>query len=173
MKKQPFQLKDIFGIKNRLMFKHLISTLILTMTIVLSACGQNQNLKNKVTGEWLMKIDLTKSIEEETNEKDELLEKAILSGLSGFIESILDTIEIRFRIHKDGTYSVLVKDEEEKKEEKGTWTITQDQLIRFNNLANKKLNVSSDNLWKYQNDTLYTLEEDGSINPNVILIKLN
>ena len=155
------------------MIKHLLSILILSMAIATTACGQNQNLKNKVTGEWLMKIDLTQSMEEEITEKDELLEKAILSGLSGFIGSILDAIEIKFRIHKDGTYSVLVKDEEEKEEEKGTWTITQDQLIRFNDLTNKKLNVSSDNLWKYQNDTIYTLEEDGSINPNVILIKLN
>lgn len=101
------------------------------------------------------------------------MEKAILSGLSGFIETILDAVEIKFLIHKDGTYSVVVKDEDEEEEEKGTWSITNQQLIRFDDLESKKLNVSSNNLWKYQNDTLYTLKDDGSINPNVILTKMN
>lgn len=153
--------------------KNIFPLLALLLIMTTSACAQNQQLKNKITGEWLLKIDLTKSIQEETKEKDELLEKAILSGLSGFIETILDAVEIKFLIHKDGTYSVVVKDEDEKEEEKGTWFITDQQLIRFDDLDSKKLNVSSDNLWKYQNDTLYTLKDDGSINPNVILTKMN
>lgn len=153
--------------------KNIFPLLALLLIMTTSACAQNQQLKNKITGEWLLKIDLTKSIQEETKEKDELLEKAILSGLSGFIETILDAVEIKFLIHKDGTYSVVVKDEDEKEEEKGTWFITDQQLIRFDDLDSKKLNVSSDNLWKYQNDTLYTLRDDGSINPNVILTKMN
>ena len=153
--------------------KNILPLLALFLIMTTSACAQNQQLKNKITGEWLLKIDLTKSIQEETNEEDELLEKAILSGLSGFIETILDAVEIKFLIHKDGTYSVVVKDEDEKEEEKGTWFITDQQLIRFDDLDSKKLNVSSDNLWKYQNDTLYTLKDDGSINPNVILTKMN
>lgn len=153
--------------------KNIFPLLALFLIMTTSACAQNQQLKNKITGEWLLKIDLTKSIQEETNEEDELLEKAILSGLSGFIETILDAVEIKFLIHKDGTYSVVVKDEDEEEEEKGTWFITDQQLIRFDDLDSKKLNVSSDNLWKYQNDTLYTLRDDGSINPNVILTKMN
>jgi hypothetical protein len=152
--------------------KNILSFLALFLIMTTSACAQNQQLKNKITGEWLLKIDLTKSIQENTKEEDELLEKAILSGLSGFIETILDAVEIKFLIHKDGTYSVVVKDEDEKEEEKGTWSITNQQLIRFDDLDSKKLNVSSDNLWKYQNDTLYTLKDDGSINPNVILTKM-
>lgn len=153
--------------------KNIFPLLALFLIMTTSACAQNQQLKNKITGEWLLKIDLTKSIQEETNEEDELLEKAILSGLSGFIETILDAVEIKFLIHKDGTYSVVVKDEDEEEEEKGTWFITDQQLIRFDDLDSKKLNVSSDNLWKYQNDTLYTLRDDGSINPNVVLTKMN
>jgi hypothetical protein len=153
--------------------KRLISLVSFTLLLVITACGQNQNLEKNLTGEWLLKIDLTKSIEEETKADDELLEKAILSGLSGFIETILDAVEIKFLIHKDGTYSVVVKDEDEEEEEKGNWTVTDQQLIRFDDLDSKKLNVSSDNLWKYQNDTLYTLKDDGSINPNVMLIKMN
>jgi hypothetical protein len=152
--------------------KRLISLVSFTLLLVITACAQNQQLKNKITGEWLLKIDLTKSIEEETKADDELLEKAILSGLSGFIETILDAVEIKFLIHQDGTYSVVVKDEDEDEEEKGNWTVTDQQLIRFDDLDSKKLNVSSDNLWKYQNDTLYTLKDDGSINPNVILTKM-
>lgn len=153
--------------------KNIFPFLALFLIMTTSACAQNQQLKNKITGEWLLKIDLTKSIQEETKEEDELLEKAILSGLSGFIETILDAVEIKFLIHKDGTYSVVVKDEDEEEEEKGTWSITNQQLIRFDDLESKKLNVSSNNLWKYQNDTLYTLKDDGSINPNVILTKMN
>jgi hypothetical protein len=153
--------------------KRLISLVSFTLLLVITACGQNQNLEKNLTGEWLLKIDLTKSIEEETKADDELLEKAILSGLSGFIETILDAVEIKFLIHKDGTYSVVVKDEDEEEEEKGNWTVTDQQLIRFDDLDSKKLNVSSDNLWKYQNDTLYTLKDDGTINPNVMLIKMN
>lgn len=152
--------------------KRLISLVSFTLLLVITACAQNQQLKNKITGEWLLKIDLTKSIEEETKADDELLEKAILSGLSGFIETILDAVEIKFLIHQDETYSVVVKDEDEDEEEKGNWTVTDQQLIRFDDLDSKKLNVSSDNLWKYQNDTLYTLKDDGSINPNVILTKM-
>lgn len=153
--------------------KNIFPFLALFLIMTTYACAQNQQLKNKITGEWLLKIDLTKSIQEETKEEDELLEKAILSGLSGFIETILDAVEIKFLIHKDGTYSVVVKDEDEEEEEKGTWSITNQQLIRFDDLESKKLNVSSNNLWKYQNDTLYTLKDDGSINPNVILTKMN
>lgn len=153
--------------------KNILSFLALFLILTTYACAQNQQLKNKITGEWLLKIDLHKAIEEETNEDEELLAKAIISGLSGFIETILDAVEIKFLIHKDGTYSVVVKDEDEEEEEKGNWTVTDQQLIRFDDLDSKKLNVSSDNLWKYQNDTLYTLKDDGSINPNVMLIKMN
>ena len=153
--------------------KNILSFLALFLILTTSACAQNQQLKNKITGEWLLKIDLHKAIEEETNEDEELLAKAIISGLSGFIETILDAVEIKFLIHKDGTYSVVVKDEDEEEEEKGNWTVTDQQLIRFDDLDSKKLNVSSDNLWKYQNDTLYTLKDDCSINPNVMLIKMN
>ena len=89
--------------------KNILPLLALFLIMTTTTCAQNQQLKNKVAGEWLLQIDLTKSIAEETHEDDELLEKAILSGLSGFIETILDAVEIKFLIHKDGTYSVVVK----------------------------------------------------------------
>ena len=83
-----------------------------------------QRVKEKdVLGTWKLIINIEEEMEREAEEADTMLEEVIINAVSGFVDGILDDIDIYFDFREDNEVKITVYAYDEKETEYGKWYI--------------------------------------------------
>ena len=100
-------------------------TLILFVAALSLGIGaQAQKVSEKeVLGTWKLIIDIEEELDKEAEEADNMLEEILIKTVSGFVEGIMDDIDIYFEFERNGKLKVTVNAYDDTETEKGTWYI--------------------------------------------------
>ncbi|MEP0984241.1 hypothetical protein [Ekhidna sp.] len=140
-------------------------TLTLIVAIMcLVTVGQAQKVKEKdIIGTWKLVIDIEEEMEEEAEEADTMLEEVFIKAVSGFVEGIMEDIEIYFEFQADNDVKITVLAYDEKETEKGTWYINKRGYLVIDDIDDDgdDFNISTDNdEWKLIDGILVSDEHE-------------
>jgi hypothetical protein len=76
-----------------------------------------------IIGTWKLVINIEKEMEEEAEDADTMLEEVFIKAISGFVDGIMDDIEIFFEFQADNDLKITVNAYDETETERGSWYI--------------------------------------------------
>ena len=139
---------------------------------VVSANAQTKKVKEKdLSGVWKLVIDIDKEdMTDELDEDDNVFARLIVKSVAGFVDGILDEIDIKFEFKSDNRLKVTVSALGEEETEYSDWRInSKGQLIIE---ESDSFNTDSD-YWMFEGDVLVSYNDDGSIEENIYLVNMN
>lgn len=98
-------------------------TLFVAILCIISFAEAQKVKEKDIIGTWKLVIDIEEEMEEEAEDADTMLEEIFIKAVSGFVEGIMDDIEIYFEFQADNDVKITVLAYDEKETEKGTWYI--------------------------------------------------
>ncbi len=151
--------------------KKLILWLPLMVVLMASAEAQTKKVKEKdLKGVWKLVIDLENDeVKEELDDAD-VWERIFVKSVLGFVDDVLDEIDIRFEFESGNRLKVTVNALDEQETEYGTWKINKKgELI----LEGDEIDSDHD-YWLFSGDILVAFDR-GSDEPerNVYLVKMD
>jgi len=137
-------------------------TLLLFFALGVGFLSHAQKVKEKdIIGTWKLVIDVEKEMEEEA---DTMLEEIFIKAVSGFVDGILDGIDIYFDFREDHEVKITVNAYDKKETEYGTWFINKRGYLEIEDIEdnnNDKINIDAeDDEWKLVDGVLVSDEED-------------
>lgn len=142
--------------------KTKITTSILSMFITCSIVLGQKTVKEKdILGNWKLVIevdDVLNEAKESLDQDDEFLGKIILSSVSGFVETILDEIEIYLEFKKGGELIINIGAFGEEGEEYSSWSIDKNGRVVISDT--EKIQTDN-NFWILKDGILVNAENDG------------
>lgn len=144
-------------------------TLILALVFSLGM-AQSPIKERKLMGQWELKIDIEKAIEEEAKEMN-LFEKMIAGAVSGFVDEALSSIQMVFEFQSnDRVKLTVIGGDDAPTIEDLRYTLIEGKLyIEDFDSDNAKLDF--DGYWMWQDDRLVNFDKDGAMNKNVYMIR--
>ena len=123
-----------------------------------------------------MEMDIARSVRRETQDED-ALGRAIAKGVSGFIESITDALDIRFTFRKGGDLDIAVdfdsgSSDRKKEREYGKWIINKTGKLVIDGNAGNHVSFDGSDEWVMVNGALHPLQDDGSVNREIRLVRI-
>ena len=104
-----------------------------------------QKVKEKdVLGTWKLIINIEEEMEREAEEADTMLEEVIINAVSGFVDGILDDIDIYFDFRADNEVKITVYAYDEKETEYGKWYINKRGYLEIEDVDDND-HISFDN----------------------------
>ena len=148
------------------------SLLILAFGIALFT--QAQKVKEKdVIGTWKLIIDVEQEMEEEAEEADNMLEEIFIKAVSGFVDGILDGIDIYFDFREDNEVKITVHAYNEKETEYGRWFINKRGYLEIEDIDDgDNITIDADDdEWKLIDGILVSDEHEDD--RNVYMTRVN
>ena len=144
-------------------------TLILALVFSLGM-AQSPIKERKLMGQWELKIDIEKAIEEEAKEMN-LFEKMVAGAVSGFVDEALSSIQMVFEFQSnDRVKLTVIGGDDAPTIEDLRYTLIEGKLyIEDFDSDNAKLDF--DGYWMWQDDRLVNFDKDGTLNKNVYMIR--
>jgi len=144
-------------------------TLILALVFSLGM-AQSPIKERKLMGQWELKIDIEKAIEEEAKEMN-LFEKMVAGAVSGFVDEALSSIQMVFEFQSnDRVKLTVISGDDAPTIEDLRYTLIEGKLyIEDFDSDNAKLDF--DGYWMWQDDRLVNFDKDGTLNKNVYMIR--
>ncbi|MDA0844145.1 MAG: hypothetical protein O3C07_05405 [Bacteroidetes bacterium] len=144
-------------------------TLILALVFSLGM-AQSPIKERKLMGQWELKIDIEKVIEEEAKEMN-LFEKMVAGAVSGFVDEALSSIQMVFEFQSnDRVKLTVIGGDDAPTIEDLRYTLIEGKLyIEDFDSDNAKLDF--DGYWMWQDDRLVNFDKDGAMNKNVYMIR--
>ena len=144
-------------------------TLILALVFSLGM-AQSPIKERKLMGQWELKIDIEKAIEEEAKEMN-LFEKMVAGAVSGFVDEALSSIQMVFEFQSnDRVKLTVISGDGAPTIEDLRYTLIEGKLyIEDFDSDNAKLDF--DGYWMWQDDRLVNFDKDGTLNKNVYMIR--
>lgn len=137
--------------------------------------SNGQKIKEKdVIGTWKLVIDIEKEMEEEADEADTMLEEVFIKAISGFVDGILDDIEIYFDFREDNELKITVNAYDETETEYGRWFINRRGFLEIEDIDDDDDRFSidaDDEEWKLIDGLLVSDEHED--NRNVYMTRVN
>lgn len=152
-------------------------SLILTLGVILSLstiAQQKVKEKNITENTWKLVINVDDDLEEakqEAEEEDSFLGEVIVNSVSGLVSGLLNELEIYFEFRADGEVKVTVEAFGEREVEYSEWKI--DNKGRLIISDTERFQTDDDDYWMLEDDVLVSYEEDGELNENVYLVKID
>lgn len=146
------------------------TTIILALCLITSF-GQAQNLMEKdVLGAWVLSIDIDQKIMEETEDLTSL-ERLLVRGASGFVQEVLDAIDLHFDFQPDGLVllSVKVPTDDSIQKEPLTWSINDEGYLIIHELKSEHTQINFDALWQLDGAILQAYDQDTREKEHMIL----
>ena len=148
----------------------LFSLSILLFTSLVHS--QEKVSEKKLLGLWELKMDIKSTIEEESEDKD-FFEKIMLKTVSGFVQNVMEEMEIRFEFKKQGVlYVSAAIDNEKEEKEVLSWKINRKGQLLIEDLKTQKISLKSDGIWTFYKGSLHQIDSDGKIEKNIRLKKM-
>ena len=104
-----------------------------------------------------------------------LIEKMIIRGVSGMVQSVWEEIHITFEFKKNQVLLLHVEvdlDEKDKEIEELAWKRKKNGKIIIDDIQNEKVDISDDGYWKLMDGKLYHFDKDGEMNENIYMVKI-
>lgn len=138
-----------------------------------SVSAQQRVTESKLLGEWKLMINIEDEIRKEAESEDSALTRAFMRGLSGFIQSVLDDIEINLTFRKNGIADlVVITDTKVTEQEELKWHINARGQLVIEDIKSEKVSLSNDGYWMFDGKNLISFESDGTLQKNVWMQKL-
>ena len=151
------------------MKKSLFLLLLISMPAFSSPLGDKE-----ILGKWKLEVNLEETIKEEVQEMN-LIEKMIIRGVSGMVQSVWEEIHITFEFKKNQVLLLHVEvdlDEKDKEIEELAWKRKKNGKIIIDDIQNEKVDISDDGYWKLMDGKFYHFDKDGEINENIYMVKI-
>ncbi|MBL6607684.1 MAG: hypothetical protein O3B88_00995 [Bacteroidetes bacterium] len=141
--------------------------------IAISFSAQAQKLNEKeLMGSWHMVIDIDAAIKE--SQKDlNLFEKMIVGSVSGFVDQVLEMVDITIVFMPKGKAVLTVDGPEvqEKETTQLTWQHDPSGGIIIDDYESDQAQVDFDSIWRLEGDRLQSYEPDGTLEKHVYMIR--
>ncbi|MEQ8906473.1 hypothetical protein [Ekhidna sp.] len=150
-------------------------TLLLAATFFLGFVTQAQKVKERdIIGTWKLVINIEEEIEEEAEEADTMLEEIFIKAVSGFVDGIMDDIEIYFEFRANNDLKITVNAYDETETEKGSWYINERGYLIIEDIEDDDddFNITTDDdEWKLIDGILVSDEHED--NRTVYMTRVN
>ena len=153
------------------MNKQILIITALIFGIGYSAQAQKINEK-QLMGSWHMVIDIDSAMNEAKKDLN-LFEKMLVSSVSGFVDSVLEMVDITIEFKPKGKALLKVDgpDVEDKETTELTWHFDDTGALIIDDYQSDQAQVNMDNVWRLEGDRLKSYEPDGSIEKHVYMIR--
>ncbi len=147
---------------------------LIAALMVMGVATQAQQKVNEddLVGNWKLVIDIEEELEREADEEDNPFARMMIRGVSGLVEGILDNIDIYFDFQRDGEVKILVEAFDENEVDYAKWYINRNGELIIEDLDNDKIQFDDDDVWMMDGKFLVSIEEDGTIQENVYMTKI-
>ncbi len=137
-------------------------TLILLAAVCIAFGSYSQKVKEKdIIGTWKLIIDIEKEMEEEAEDADTMLEEVFINAVSGFVDGILDDIDIYFDFREDNELKITVNAYDETETEYGRWFINRRGYLEIEDIDDEDFSVNTDDdEWKLVDGILVNDEHE-------------
>ncbi len=116
-----------------------------------------------------MNLDIHEEIKKQS-EPDNAFEQAVLNGVSGFVETLTNALNIKLTFKANNEVIITTQYDKGKVEvKKGNYTVNKKGQLNFT--SESESSTSSD-IWILDGEKIYLRNEDGSLNRNVFLSKI-
>ncbi|MDA8650660.1 MAG: hypothetical protein P8O93_06645 [Flavobacteriaceae bacterium] len=135
---------------------------LLVILMLLSGYTQAQKLKEKdVLGQWSLSIDIDEKIKEDTEDLG-TMERLLARGISGFVQEVLDVIDMTFIFEPDGVVhlTVRVPTEEKVQKETLTWAINKEGFLIIDEFKSEEQQINFDALWQLDGEVLQAYDRE-------------
>jgi hypothetical protein len=154
-----------------------MKTMIIIFTLIaftlVEVQAQNKLTEKDVTGSWRLVIDVSEEMDELRDEMDDtesLFGQVIKKSVSGFVEGLLNNIEIYMDFLPNGEVEVTSIAFDKEDRDFSTWKIVGNKLYISDS---DNFQVENDSYWIMEhNSILISVSEDGNNNKNVYLRKI-
>ena len=137
--------------------------------INLQGFSQSPLTYEKLKGTWVMNLDIHEEIKKQS-EPDNAFERAVLNGVSGFVETLTNALNIKLTFKANNEVIITTQYDKGKAEvKKGNYTVNKKGQLNFT--SESESSTSSD-IWILDGEKIYLRNEDGSLNRNVFLSKI-
>lgn len=144
-------------------------SLILSLVLTLGM-AQSPIKERKLLGQWELKIDIEKAIEEEAKEMN-LFEKMVASAVSGFVDQALSSIQMVFEFQSnDRVKLTVIGGDDAPTIEELRYSLIEGKLY-IEDFDSDNTQVDFDGYWMWQDDRLVNFDKDGTLNKNVYMIR--
>ncbi len=153
------------------MNKQNLIILALVFGIGYSAQAQKINEKD-LMGSWHMVIDIDNAMKDAKKDLN-LFEKMIVGSVSGFVDSVLEMVDITIEFKPKGKALLKVNgpDVEGKETTELTWRLDASGGIIIDDYESDQAHVDMDSVWRLEGDRLQSYEADGTLEKHVYMIR--
>jgi hypothetical protein len=157
--------------KNRFSVVTGLSCLFLFLALFSNA--QEKVTEKKLLGTWLLVIDIEEEMDIAAEEEENPFARAVIRGVSGLVDGLMENIEIYFDFMPDGEARILVDAFGEEEIEYAQWEInSRGELMIISDADNVQIN--DDDFWMMDGkNTLISFDDDsGEIEENVYMRRI-
>ena len=145
-------------------------TLALSLVFVFSF-AQDPIKERKLIGQWELKVDIEKAIEEESKDMN-LFERMVAGVVSGFVDQALSSIQMIFEFQSNDRLKLTVIGGDDAPEIEDLRYTLVDGKLYIEDFESENAQLDFDGYWMWQDDQLINFDKDGSVNKNVYMIRI-
>lgn len=146
--------------------KNLLFSLLFLTTI----SSFSMEKEKDVYGKWKLEINMKEKLKKESQELN-LLERMIVGGVSGMVESVWEKIDITFEFKRNNEVLLYVKvGDDETQVEELTWNM-ENGRIYIDDINNPNINIDNDGYWRLIDGKLLSFSDDGELEEEVFMIR--
>ena len=144
-------------------------TLALSLVFVFSF-AQDPIKERKLIGQWELKVDIEKAIEEESKDMN-LFERMVAGVVSGFVDQALSSIQMIFEFQSNDRLKLTVIGGDDAPEIEDLRYTLVDGKLYIEDFESENAQLDFDGYWMWQDGQLINFDKDGSVNKNVYMIR--
>lgn len=123
-----------------------------------------------VYGKWKLEINMKEKLKEESKELN-LLERMIVGGVSGMVESVWEKIDITFEFKRNNELLLYIKIEDEETEvEELSWNMKNGRIY-IDDIDNPNVNIDNDGFWVLREGKLLSYKDNGELEESVFMTR--
>ncbi|MFT4736275.1 MAG: hypothetical protein ACI8QD_001115 [Cyclobacteriaceae bacterium] len=134
--------------------------------------AQEKVTKDKLLGNWKLVIDIEEELDQEAEEEDNMFAKMIITGVSGLVEGIMENIDVYFEFQSDGEVRIKIDAFDEREVEYAKWYISNRGELIIEDFESDNISFDNDDVWMMDGKRLVSFDDDGSMEENVYMVRI-
>ena len=147
-----------------------MKTFLFSLMFLTTIFSFSMEKEKDVYGKWKLEINMKEKLKKESKELN-FLERMIVGGVSGMVESVWEKIDITFEFKRNNELLLYVKvEDDETHVEELTWNMD-DGKIYIDDINNPNVNIDNDGYWRLKDGKLLSYSDDGELEEEVFMIR--
>ena len=147
-----------------------MKTFLFSLMFLTTISSFSMEKEKDVYGKWKLEINMKEKLKKESKELN-FLERMIVGGVSGMVESVWEKIDITFEFKRNNEVLLYVKvEDDETQVEELTWNMD-DGKIYIDDINNPNVNIDNDGYWRLKDGKLLSYSDDGELEEEVFMIR--